>query len=427
MKDEPAVGSSAGPTPGEIDRQKTEPDQPHQGRAHRNVLLRSAEDGIELWFEGGFATEDLAAVKRIPGRQWNPHRRVWLLPNTAASLEKARESFGARLAAAEPLPLSIDESSSGESRLALGGAGRSATRDRPRQPSSSLPDGGGETAHSDDIRERLAQLRAQLLLRGFSPRTRKAYVGHARRFLEWAAVNQAAAEPSGGATAYLTHLVQEKAVSRSYHTQAVSALRFLIATVFEAPDVATAIPRPRRESKLPNVLSKEEMTRFLAELKHPKHRALVMLVYSAGLRVSEVVRLRPEDIDVARGLIKVWRGKGAKDRYTLLSRRGLESVRIYQEAFRPQTWLFPGQTPDQHYHARSLQHVVRECARRAGIKKKVTPHTLRHSFATHLLEGGTDLRYIQELLGHQSSRTTEIYTHVAKTQLAAIRNPLDDL
>jgi site-specific recombinase XerD len=197
--------------------------------------------------------------------------------------------------------------------------------------------------------------------------------------------------------------------------------------VYHEPRIAQSIPRPKRERHLPRVLNKEETAGFLAELKNPKHRALVMLTYSAGLRVSEVVRLRSEDLDVARGLLRVRHGKGAKDRFTLLSAHALEAVRVYREAFQPQGWLFPGQPSEQHYSTRSLQKVVKSCARRAGLDRRVTPHTLRHSFATHLLEGGTDLRYIQELLGHESSRTTEIYTHVTSTRLAAIRNPLDEL
>jgi integrase len=140
---------------------------------------------------------------------------------------------------------------------------------------------------------------------------------------------------------HLIHLVGERRVSRSYPTQAVSALRFLIEAVYGEARVADVIPRPKRERQLPTVLSKDEMSRFLDALQHPKQRALVMLAYSSGLRVSEVVRLRPEDLDVLRGLLHVRRGKGSKDRYTLLSQRALEHVHVYRDAFRPQQWLFP--------------------------------------------------------------------------------------
>jgi site-specific recombinase XerD len=139
------------------------------------------------------------------------------------------------------------------------------------------------------------------------------------------------------------------------------------------------------------------------------------------------VRVRPEDLDVPRGLLRVREGKGSKDRVTLLSKRALALLGAYTEAFRPQGWLFPGERPGRHLTARSVQKVIRACARRAGIAKRVTPHTLRHSFATHLLESGTDLRFIQELLGHASSRTTEIYTHVTSTHLSEIRSPFDQM
>jgi integrase/recombinase XerD len=166
---------------------------------------------------------------------------------------------------------------------------------------------------------------------------------------------------------------------------------------------------------------------MLSRSRNPKHRALLMLLYSAGLRVGEVVRLRPSDLDVERGLLRVRRGKGNKDRYTLLAKRAVDAVRIYLDAYPTDLWLFPGTTPERHLTARSVQRVVKRAAQAAGIPKDVTTHTLRHSFATHLLEGGTNLRVIQELLGHQSARTTQIYTHVSKSTLESVRSPLDNL
>src|SRR6185436_16098631 len=167
--------------------------------------------------------------------------------------------------------------------------------------------------------------------RGFSPRTREAYLAQLRRFLAWRASYHD--DASATVTRYLAELVERDRVSRSYHNQAVSALKFLFQTVLGEAPIAEAIPRPRPERRLPQVLSKEELARFLEQLHHPKHRALVMVAYSAGLRVSEVVRLRPEDLDVTRGLLRVREGKGRKDRYTLLSQRALDAVRIYRDAF----------------------------------------------------------------------------------------------
>ena len=158
-----------------------------------------------------------------------------------------------------------------------------------------------------------------------------------------------------------------------------------------------------------------------------KHRALLMMIYSAGLRVGEAVRLRVEDVDSERRLLHVRQGKGRKDRYVMLSEVALESLRDYWRAYRPTKWLFPGQREGCHLHERTVEKILKQACQKAGIRKDISVHTLRHSFATHLLEAGIDLRYIQEMLGHKSSKTTEIYTHVSERNIAAIRSPLDEI
>ncbi len=351
---------------------------------------------LEVAFGAGFTVADVAAVKAHPGRRWDAGRKVWVVPEEPGTAAALLECFGSRLVRVER-----------------------AARSGPDARRASVNPG------------LLERVRAALLLRGYSPRTRSVYLGHIRRFLEWRPAPRVEVSSGDSVTgdpmAYLLELVQVRRVSRSSHNQAVSALRFLFETVLERPSLAERIPRPKREHRLPQVLSREEIARFLEAIRHPKHRALVLIMYSAGLRVSETVRLRPEDLDVDRGLIRVRRGKGGKDRYTLLAARAVEAVRIYRDAFPGGPWLFPGDRPGRHYTTRSAQRVIARAATRAGIAKTVTPHVLRHSFATHLLEAGTDLRYIQELLGHQSSRTTEIYTHVSRPRLASIRSPLDEL
>ena len=152
-----------------------------------------------------------------------------------------------------------------------------------------------------------------------------------------------------------------------------------------------------------------------------------MLAYSAGLRVSEVVRLKVEDLDSDRGLMRIYRAKGRKDRYVLLSEVALEAVRLYWKCFRPELWLFPGARQGKHLTTRSVQKVLNNAVREAGISKHVTVHTLRHSYATHLLEDGTDLRYVQELLGHRRPETTMVYTHVMQKDIRRIRSPLDNI
>jgi site-specific recombinase XerD len=197
--------------------------------------------------------------------------------------------------------------------------------------------------------------------------------------------------------------------------------------VLHWPDLDVSIPRPRKDRKLPTVLGRDEVSRLLAAVTNPKHRALLMLIYCGGLRVGEAVRLKLEDIDGDRDLIRVRAGKGAKDRNTLFANAARIALNEYLESYQPRRWVFPGPRPDRHLHVRSVQKIVHAAATRAGISKRVTVHTLRHSFATHLLEAGTDLRYIQELLGHASPATTEIYTHVSSKELRRIRSPLDQL
>ncbi len=226
---------------------------------------------------------------------------------------------------------------------------------------------------------------------------------------------------------HLLMLVDQKQVSVSYHNQAVSAIKFLYRHVLRQHQPVAEVPRPLKERKLPAVLSREAVARLLNEVSNPKHLAVLALVYSAGLRVGEVVRLRVEDLDEDRGQIRVRGGKGRKDRYTLLSEVAWQAVMVYRESSRPSGWLFPGIAPGRHLTIRSVQKVMDRARRRANITQPATVHTLRHSFATHLLENGTDLRYIQELLGHTNPKTTQIYTHVSQRELKRIKSPLDTL
>ncbi|MBI4539776.1 MAG: tyrosine-type recombinase/integrase [Gemmatimonadetes bacterium] len=264
----------------------------------------------------------------------------------------------------------------------------------------------------------------ELRLRGYSARTRKAYAHHVTRFMGFARKAPQELDASH-IRAYLLDLIEHRGASRAHHSQAISAIKFFFDHVLMKPQALDAVPRPRKERRLPSVLSRQEVQRLLDALDNPKHRAIMMLAYSAGLRVGEVVRLKVEDLNEGRRLIHVRRGKGHKDRYTLLSDVALRAVQEYMRIHQPPDWLFPGARPDRPISTRSVQKIIEVLRRRAGIEKRVTTHTLRHSFATHLLEAGTDPRHIQELLGHASPKTTEIYTHVSQRDLARIRSPLD--
>ncbi len=222
---------------------------------------------------------------------------------------------------------------------------------------------------------------------------------------------------------YLQHLVQQKK-SDSYLNQAINAIKFYYEVVKGMPNRFYHIERPRKKERLPEVLSKEEIVRMIRATKNPKHRCMLSLLYSAGLRRGELLSLKVTDIDSQRMLIMIKQGKGGKDRVTLLAKQVLNELRVYYFQHRPKEYLFEG-PEGRPYSGSSVMKIVHRAARWAGIRRRVTPHMLRHSFATHLLEEGTDLRYIQALLGHNSSKTTERYTHVATNVFKKIKNPLD--
>ncbi len=223
---------------------------------------------------------------------------------------------------------------------------------------------------------------------------------------------------------YLYYMVERKKVAVSTLNIIINALKFYYGEVLGKKFIYE-VKRPKKNKKLPVVLSTEEVYKILnAPSNINKHKAILMLIYSAGLRVGEVVKLRPADIDSERGLIHIKGSKGRKDRYTILSQTALKILKEYYKQYKPGKWLFEGAKPGRNITVRTVQVIFKQACKKAGINKKVTVHTLRHSFATYLLESGVDLRYIQELLGHKSSKTTEIYTHVSKTSLAKIKNPL---
>ena len=197
--------------------------------------------------------------------------------------------------------------------------------------------------------------------------------------------------------------------------------------VLKQSDKVSDLPRMKRPYQLPVVLSREEVARLLKATTNLKQKALLMVAYSAGLRVGEAVRLKVSDIDSKRMQIRVTAGKGAKDRYTLLLETALTILRDYVRAEKPKGWLFPGADPTKHLSERSAERIFQRSKTKASITKPATFHTLRHSFATHLLEDGVDIRYIQELLGHGNIRTAERYTHVSQKAMGRIRSPLDML
>ena len=386
------------------------------------VRLLNARNGrIELTFRHSLRL--LEILSEIPDRQWVAERRVW----TVVDSPETRRVLRRLIAAARGIRDGAEMRGHGAGAVDVGGAADAGEtgRSAPAVPQWVLDMGAGADSAPPLPEHIVEAFRRSLILRRYSLRTQRVYVQHVRRFFSHIALEDMSTLSPEHARRFLFERLASTQKSRSYHAQAVAALRYLFTQVLQMPLLATDIPIPRGERKLPRVLGKGDMLRIIDAVTNPKHRAVVMLLYSAGLRVGEVVKLRLDDIDPERRLIRVRSGKGAKDRYTILSERAFEAVRAYVHLYRPRHWLFPGARPDRPMATRSIGNVVAQACRRAGLEGAASPHTLRHSFATHLLEGGTDLRYIQELLGHSSADTTQIYTHVSRRDLVRIRSPLD--
>ncbi len=272
-----------------------------------------------------------------------------------------------------------------------------------------------------NLRQRMLE---DLRIRNLAEGTQRSYVANVAAFARHFGRSPTELGP-GHIRAWQVHLVEERKIAWSTLNVAVCALRFLYGTTLGKDWVIPYIPYAKPEKKLPVVLSPREVQRLLGALSNPKHRAMLMVAYSGGLRVSEVAHLRLEDIDSQRMLIHVRHTKSRKDRFVPLSPKLLEELRAYWRAARPRPFLFPGPDPLRPITRSTIAKVCKQAAQSAGIERRVSPHTLRHSFATHLLEAGVDVRTIQMLLGHAALKTTSRYTHVSTERLSSIRTPLD--
>ena len=216
-------------------------------------------------------------------------------------------------------------------------------------------------------------------------------------------------------------------LSAAYQNQIVNGIKLFFAKIVNAKLNPELVHRPKKPKLLPNVLSKDEVKQILNAHSNIKHRTMLSLIYSCGLRRSELLYLKPEHVDSKRNVLIIKAAKGKKDRIAPLSDKTVELLRDYYKLYKPTNWLFEGQSKGEQYSDRSLESVLKQALAKTKINKPVTLHWLRHSYATHLLEAGTDLRYIQEILGHKSSKTTEIYTHVSTKSLQKIISPFDTL
>lgn len=324
----------------------------------------------------------IASIKRVRGWSWHPEQKLWSFPDRQESLDAVLQA----LCAAGQLNFTPETL-------------------RPALPASDLD-----------------AFAATLKARKYSRKTVSQYLRCARGLREHSGRDASTLEP-GHVKDYLAHLA-DRGASASAMNVALSAFELFLPGLKDALR-GHQLRRPSKDKALPVVLSIAEVKAILSATTNLKHKTMLSLIYSAGLRVAEAATLKIGDIDRHRRQITVRRGKGRKDRVTLLSTSFVTLLDRYIAEYSPREWLFEGQDPRGHISVRSIQHVFGAACARAGIMKKATVHSLRHSFATHLLEQGTDIRYIQELLGHKSPATTMVYTHVSTVSFRNIVNPLD--
>ncbi len=344
------------------------------------MILNTANSRIILLCP--FKPEFIPLIKDIPGRRWHPEHKAWSFENTLYNRNRVLDIF-----ARFNMSVVMDEQT-------------------------------GKMAEDPIIK-----LKRELSSRKYSTPTMDSYVFYTKELLTFAK-KPPEQLTSDDVKAFIEYLVNVKQYASSTVSLGINALRFFFFYVLHKEFIYD-IPNVRRDKKLPVVLNSDEVTALIAACSNIKHKLLLMVIYSAGLRVSEAVRLRPEDIDSVRNMIHVKNAKGRKDRYTLLSDAVMHLLETYIKTVQPKTWLFPSYDHETHLSVRTAQKVMEHARDKAGIKKDATVHTLRHSFATHLLDQGSDIRHIQKLLGHANLKTTAIYTHVSDTSLSAIKSPLD--
>jgi len=273
----------------------------------------------------------------------------------------------------------------------------------------------------------LQELKLWMQHKRYSESTIKTYLDGAKSFLMFLNPKPLHEADNNDMVRYVNEYIIKNHLSYTYQNQVINASKLFFREVVKSRLDVDKLERPRRQYKLPNVLSKEEVAAILNAHTNVKHKTMLSLIYACGLRRSELLNLKPKDVDSKRGLLIIRQAKGRKDRVVPISEKVITMLREYYKMYKPKIWLFEGQYPNTKYSEESLAKVLKTSCEKVKITKPVTLHWLRHSYATHLLESGTDLRYIQMLLGHKSSKTTEIYTHVSTKSIQKIKSPYDDL
>ncbi len=364
-------------------------------------------DSTFLRLEIEWDVQHINIVKRIPGRQYHRGERCWLIPANQDALaylqQLCKQANIACVIGVENKKLPV------------------APKRAAKKPDFKW------FAGLERAEALLLENYAQTLFRQYySYNTIKTYVRYFRHFLSHFGAAQIDGLEKGAIINYFDLWVK-KGVADSSINQLINAIKYYYEKVLGRPPTKFKWVRPRKRTSLPEVMSKGEVKRLFSQVKNHKHLCLLMTTYAAGLRACEVTRLRVEDLQPERGIIRVINGKGNRDRSVMLSPELWRVLSAYLHEFQPTHWLFEGRKKGEPYAIRSLQSIVQSARKKAGLRKTISTHTLRHSFATHLLEAGTDVRLIQELLGHANIETTLRYTHVSTRQLSQVVSPLDDL
>ena len=355
-------------------------------------------------------------LRKIKGIKWSGTYKVWYLPLSRASYQLLADTLKGKAALDTYLLKQYLEQ-------------RKSVQPLRKQERVSRQRAQIMLQHplSEDNLKAFCQYQQLLLLKGYRPQTIRVYCNEFHLLLRLLKQTPVSSLTKEQVQAYMLWLLKHKRYSYTHLHTTINALKFYFEQVQGRAKEFYDLPRPQKPLKLPSVLSEEEVVKLIQKTKNLKHKALLLTAYSAGLRVSELVNLRVRDIDSGRMLIHIHEGKGGKDRMVQLSEVLLEVLRTYYKQYKPSDYLFEGDKRGEPYSSSSAQKVLKQVKGWAGVRKKGSIHMLRHSYATHLLESGTDIRYIQELLGHNSIKTTLRYTHVSKLKLERIISPADRL
>lgn len=291
---------------------------------------------------------------------------------------------------------------------------------------SMIPQRNQAEEESQELTEQIKEFKEWMTSRRYSESTIGTYINAIKVFLRF--VNKPInVVHSKDLVHFNNNYILASGLSNSYQNQAVNAIKLFYSRITDKNLEPGELERPKREHRLPNVLSLQEVGQILDSSPNLKHRMMLTVIYACGLRSNELLQLKLTDVDSKRHFLHIRQAKGKKDRYVPIPDKLILELREYYKQYKPKIWLFEGHEEGHRYSARSLQLVLKKVLKRAKFKKPVTLHWLRHSFATHLLENGTDIRYIQVLLGHNSPKTTMIYTHVSEISISKIKNPYEDL